>query len=55
MTEQKTAPKLKDAISKLGPLLALALICIGLGIATKGNFFPRLMSSICCVRCRLSH
>ena len=39
MTEQKTAPKLKDAISKLGPLLALALICIGLGIATKGNFF----------------
>ena len=37
MTEKKT--NIKDILGKLGPLLALAILCIGLGIATGGTFF----------------
>lgn len=39
MTETTKKSSFKDALGKLGPLLALVLICVALGIATKGNFF----------------
>lgn len=32
---------LKNMLSNLGPLLALVLICVALGFATKGGFFDR--------------
>jgi len=37
--EEKRALSLKDIMSKLGPLLILVLLCLGLGIATQGRFF----------------
>ncbi|MDY3619458.1 ABC transporter permease [Agathobaculum sp.] len=39
MTEtKKPNSRMKEILSKLGPLLALALICIALAIATQGKF-----------------
>ena len=37
--EAKKNTSLKDIIGKLGPLLALVILCIGLQIATGGKFF----------------
>ena len=37
--EAKKNSSVKDIIGKLGPLLALIILCVGLQIATGGKFF----------------
>lgn len=39
MTDTKKNTGMKDLVGKLGPLLALALVCAAIGIATGGKFF----------------
>ena len=39
MDATKKNSTLKDILGKLGPLLALVILCIALGIATGGTFF----------------
>lgn len=37
----KSKFSIKDIIGRMGPLLALIIICVGLGAATHGNFFSK--------------
>ena len=45
--EAKKNNSMKDIIGKLGPLLALIILCIGLQVATGGKFFaPANISNV---------